>query len=95
MINPISTVAHVPQTIERPGAGAAGGFQDALRNAVEAVNSTQKSANASVERFLSGEGEELHQVALEQQKAAVSFDLLLQVRNKVVQAYQEILRMPV
>ena len=47
----------------------------------------------SVERFLSGEGEELHTTILATQQAELSFDLFLQARNKVVSAYQEIMRM--
>jgi flagellar hook-basal body complex protein FliE len=46
-----------------------------------------------VERFLSGEGEELHQTVMATQQAELSFELFLQARNKVVSAYQEIMRM--
>jgi len=46
-----------------------------------------------VEQFLSGEGGELHSTILATQKAELSFDLFLQMRNKVVSAYQEIMRM--
>ena len=53
------------------------------------------NAQATVDRFLSGEGEELHHVAMAAQKAELSFDLFMQVRNKVVSAYQEIMRMQV
>jgi len=55
----------------------------------------QKSAEAEIGRFLRGEGVDLHQVALAQQQAQLSFELFLQVRNKVVQAYQEIMRMQI
>ena len=44
-------------------------------------------------RFLSGEGEDLHTTILATQQAELSFDLFLQMRNKVVSAYQEIMRM--
>ena len=75
----------------KPAAGA--GFTSVMKDAMNTVNSVQANASATVERFLNGEGEELHQVALAQQKASVSFDLFLQVRNKVVSAYQEVMRM--
>ena len=52
-----------------------------------------QDASASVERFLSGEGEELHTPILATQRAELAFDLFLQTRNKVVSAYQEIMRM--
>jgi flagellar hook-basal body complex protein FliE len=46
-----------------------------------------------VERFLSGEGEELHNTVLATTRAELSFDMFLQTRNKVVNAYQEIMKM--
>ena len=52
-----------------------------------------QNASASVERFLAGEGEELHTTILATQQAELSLDLFLQARNKVVSAYQEIMRM--
>ena len=57
---------------------------------VEAVG---QNAAASVERFLSGEGEELHTTIMATQQAELSFELFMQARNKVVSAYQEIMRM--
>ena len=55
----------------------------------------QANADKSVTNFLSGEGEELHQVALKTQQADLSFQLFMQVRNKVVSAYQEVMRMQI
>jgi flagellar hook-basal body complex protein FliE len=71
-----------------------GAFQDVLSNAIQNVESINKNASVSVERFLSGEGEDLHTTILATQRAELSFDLFLQMRNKVVNAYQEIMRMP-
>ena len=48
-----------------------------------------------MDRFLNGEGEEIHKVALASQQADLSFQLFLQMRNKVVSAYQEVMRMQV
>jgi flagellar hook-basal body complex protein FliE len=48
-----------------------------------------------VNRFLSGEGEELHKVALATQQADLSFQLFMQVRNKVVTAYNQVMQMQV
>lgn len=76
-----------------PSAGDA--FHSILTDAVAKVESFQQNAHQSIDRFLSGEGEELHQVALATQKAELSFDLFLQTRNKVVAAYEEIMRMQV
>jgi len=76
-----------------PPASAPGAFQSALASAVEGVDRTQVDANARIQSFLSGEGEELHTVALATQRAEMALELFQQVRNKVVQAYQEVMRM--
>jgi flagellar hook-basal body complex protein FliE len=76
-----------------PGSGAA--FSSVFTEAVAKVESFQQNAQTSVNRFLSGEGEELHQVALSTQQADLSFQLFMQVRNKVVSAYQEVMRMQI
>lgn len=72
------------------GASSFGTFMADALNGVEAMQST---AHASAESFMRGETEEIHKVALDQQRAAIAFDLFLQVRNKVVSAYQEIMKM--
>ena len=87
----------IPQ-ISLPGAQAGGGgdaFGQAFAEAVAKVESFQNAAKTSVNQFLSGEGEELHQVAVRAQQAELSFELFMQARNKIVAAYQEIMRMQV
>ncbi len=95
---PISPISGVPLTgAIRPIAGAAGAsgnaFQDVLSSAIQKVESTGNEASASIERFLGGEGEDLHTTVLAAQRAQLSFDMFQQVRNKVVGAYQEIMKM--
>ena len=85
--------AALPQAIRPAGPAGGGAFQDVLTNAIQKVESIGQNASASVERFLAGEGEELHTTILATQQAELSFDLFLQARNKVVSAYQEIMRM--
>ena len=100
MINPIAGITPpLPVSLPdaaggaRPATGAAS-FQSAMARSIEHVNGLQYSAQSTALRFLQGEPIEIHQVALEQQQAAMAFDLFLEVRNKVVSAYQEVMRMP-
>ena len=83
----------------RPAAsagGASGGaFQDVLTNAIRSVESAGSEATSSIERFLGGEGEELHTTVLATQRAEMAFDMFQQVRNKVVSAYQELMKMQI
>ena len=94
-ISPISPI-RTPDALQPAGpTGSKGTFQSMLDAAIQHVetNSAQATADKSVEQFLSGESEELHSTALAIQRAELEFDLFMQVRNKVVQAYQEIMRM--
>ncbi|HET8548862.1 MAG TPA: flagellar hook-basal body complex protein FliE [Bryobacteraceae bacterium] len=74
-------------------AADAGVFQKILAGAVDQVESARADANLRIQSFLKGENEELHQVVIATQQAEISLELFQQVRNKVVQAYSEIMRM--
>jgi flagellar hook-basal body complex protein FliE len=71
----------------------ASSFHDVLSGAIGEVESARSSADQSVSRFLSGEGDDLHSTILASQRADLEFQMFLQVRNKVVSAYQEVMRM--
>ena len=94
-IAPVSVVlpiiAPAPATVAAPGQA----FSSILAEAVSKVEQFGANAEASIGKFLSGEGEELHQVAVKSAQAELSFDLFMQVRNKVVSAYQEVMRMQI
>jgi flagellar hook-basal body complex protein FliE len=76
-------------------AGVDSGFAKLLKQGIDSVNSTQAKANDLATKFERGvPGVELPQVMLEMQKANVSFRALTEVRNKFVEAYREIMNMP-
>ena len=66
-----------------------------LSDAIGGVERLRGDAGRTVGRFLAGEGEEVHTVALATQRAELAFELFLQVRNKVVSAYQSVMQMQV
>jgi flagellar hook-basal body complex protein FliE len=82
-----------PISLPKTNASAPGAFQAVLESAVQKVENTRQVADKTIDRFLSGEGEELHRVVMASQQAELSLELFQQVRNKVVQAYQEVMRM--
>ena len=92
-ILPISGAVPLPQAIRPAGEAGGSAFQEAFAGAIQQVESLGQQASASVERFLSGESEELHNAVLSTTRAELSFDMFLQMRNKVVNAYQEIMKM--
>jgi flagellar hook-basal body complex protein FliE len=98
-VNAITSAAApivVPQGIRGiENTPAGGGFGTAMADALNGVDAMQSAAHASAESFMSGATGEIHKVALDQQRAAIAFDLFLQIRNKVVSAYQEIMKMQV
>lgn len=79
---------------ESEGSGAGVQFTEMIRGAIEGVEETQSAANVEVEKLARGEGN-LHEAALTLEKADVSLRLMVKARNKIVEAYQEIMRMPV
>jgi flagellar hook-basal body complex protein FliE len=76
-------------------AGTGGAFQSVLTDAISQVESITNNANASIQGLLSDDGEELHQKALKTQEANMSFNLFLQVRNKIIAAYTSVMNMQV
>jgi len=71
-------------------------FSDMLKSSIDKVNETQKMAGALQNSFQRGDpGTDVADVMVAMQKASVSFQAMLQVRNKLVNAYQDIMNMPV
>lgn len=91
-----------PQSVRMPGLDAvgqsgdtAGLFQGIFQTAVNTVEDLSAKADDTVHRFLSGENEDVHSSVLAVQQASLSFSLFQQVRNRVVSAYQEVMKMQV
>ena len=70
-------------------------FATLLRSAVNEVNQLQQMADDAARDFASGKATSIHDTMIALEKADLSFRLLTQVRNKAVEAYQEIMRMPI
>jgi flagellar hook-basal body complex protein FliE len=88
-----------PGTTSIPAAGstagdAPAGFGDALGKLIDAVQGSSTEANQAVGRMLDGTGE-VHEAMIALQRADVMLQLTVQIRNKLVQAYQDVMRMSV
>ena len=70
-------------------------FLDHLRKGLENVNDVQKTAEKMAVNIATGKEQNLHETMLAATHAEMSFQLMVQVRNKVLEAYQEVMRMPV
>ena len=72
-----------------------GNFADTLKNAIGEVNKLQKTADVKMQQLASGKSENIHDVMIASEKADIALKLMVQVRNKVINAYNDIMRMQV
>ena len=95
-ILPVSPqIPSIGAPLATPAAGAgAPGFADTLNRMVASVEQSGGAANAAIGRMLDGSGD-VHEAMIAMQHADLSLQMAVQVRNKLLQAYQEIMRMPV
>ncbi|MGE0468402.1 MAG: Flagellar hook-basal body complex protein FliE [Candidatus Nitrospira kreftii] len=93
-IAPITDVA--PSGSVR-GASTSGtsGFLDSLKSAIGSVNDAKIEAGKAVDALMTGETQDIHRTMVALQEADVSFQLMMQIRNKLVAAYEEIQRMQI
>jgi flagellar hook-basal body complex protein FliE len=70
-------------------------FQDTLEKFVNEVNDLQQNADTSTQKLMSGELQDVHQVMMAMEEANTSFQLMMEMRNKILEAYHEVMRMQV
>ena len=88
-----SSITQISQPTE--AGKAADGFGDALSGAVKDVSRMEAQANEMGQQIAGGDLSDMHNAMVAMQKASMALDLTVQVRNKVLDAYQEIMRMQV
>jgi flagellar hook-basal body complex protein FliE len=103
VMNPIATATQALSALSGAGAQTAASasgsrpqpspFSDLLTDAVSQVNQLEGQANAAVKGLMSGSGVDVHQAMIATEKASMAFELTLAVRNKAVQAYQQVIGM--
>lgn len=102
MALPVGSIASsIATPVVRPDAGAApnatsssASFGDSLAKLVNSVETSDQTANTAVQGMLDGTAD-VHDAMIALQRAELTLQLTVQVRNKLVQAYQDIMRMPV
>lgn len=98
-MDPIHKIGPVGPTPEIQGIGGpsetkSGGFADSLREAINSVDGLQKSSEAAQLAYARGDGDvDLHDVLIKIEEAEVAFKTMMEIRNKLVDAYREIMRM--
>ncbi len=96
-ISPLPPVGATPPT--RPATPAAGapapGFADTVKQGLEGVSGLEKTADQLTQQVAAGESVPIHELMTATAKASVGVEMLTQVRNRAVEAYQEIMRLQV
>jgi flagellar hook-basal body complex protein FliE len=95
--NPLGSLGSLPSIDSKPTGVASpqeSGFGDALEKLIGAVDGSTGEANQAIGRMLDGSGD-VHEAMIAMQKAEQMLQLTIQVRNKLVQAYQDVMRMSV
>jgi flagellar hook-basal body complex protein FliE len=90
---PLGSIVSAASTAFAPATAPEGGFASTLGSAIQQVNDLQTTAEQKVTDLLTGNGQDVHAATLSVERASLGFDLMLQVRNKVVSAYQEVSRL--
>jgi flagellar hook-basal body complex protein FliE len=95
-INPIGPLGG-PEALGKPGGApqaAKGGasFKETLTSLLKDVDSLQKKADVSIQKMASGEINDVHQVMQSAEEAKLAFNMMMEIRNKVMDAYQEVMR---
>ena|SRR3989338_4510860 len=85
----------ISEAAESGESGEAKSFGDFLQGLAQEANRTQLVADQKLNEVATGHGKDLHGAVLAMEKADVQFRMLTQVRNKVIEAYREIMRMQV
>ena len=70
-------------------------FADSLKMAVDNVNQLQKQADKKMQELATGKSQNIHEVMIATERADIALKLMMQVRNKIIEAYQEVMKMQV
>ena len=96
LLSQIRTMSRSLQSPQIPTEPQATGFGDLLRNTLDSVNEAQQTAREMKVAYVNDTGDaNIAEVMIAAQKASLSFQAVTEVRNKLVQAYQDIMNMPV
>lgn len=94
-ISNLSKISSIPQIGGNSTNISSTNFSDLLNEALDKVNTLQKESTAATESFLSGETDNIHSVMIAGNKANLALQMTIQVRNKVMDAYNEIMNMQI
>jgi flagellar hook-basal body complex protein FliE len=93
-LNQIRELGQTAQQSPRPNQSNVSGitFNDTLRSYINEANDLQISADRDIQRMIAGEDIDAHEVMIAVEKANMSFEMVMEIRNKMLEAYREVMR---
>jgi flagellar hook-basal body complex protein FliE len=91
----LKDVEIAPRSLETRSERPDTSFADLLSRAVDSVDDAMKISDQKVEDFISGKSENVHDVMISMQRAQLSFQMMVEMRNKAIEAYHELSRMQI
>lgn len=78
-----------------PQGGTESSFATTLQDAIQSVNQLQKTSDVEMQKLATGQSQNLHETMIAAEKADIALKLMVQMRNKMIEAYNEIMKMQV
>jgi len=94
-INGINSIPAVPGSKMNQTAKTGTSFSDVINNALNEVNNLQIESSKATDDFISGKSDNIHSVMMAGSKANIALQMTMQVRNKVMEAYKEVMNMQI
>jgi flagellar hook-basal body complex protein FliE len=79
----------------KTGKAGSSSFSDVLKESISKVGELEKEANAQTEKLVNMDSQDVHDTMISVQKADLTFQMMMQIRNKIIDAYQEIMKIQV
>ena len=86
----IRDLNHAKSGQDKASGGA--GFEEFLMDSIKQVNNLQLQANQATQELAVGKSENIHETMIAMEKATISFQMMMQIRNKIIDAYQDVLK---
>ena len=93
--SPVQQLREFESRIPDKSKGSGADFKDLLADAIQEVDQAHKISDQQIQKVLNGDVQDVHTAMIAMQKADLSFQMMMQVRNKLVDAYHEVMRMQV
>ncbi len=87
-----STVNQLKKLSDQKAVNKRNDFENILGNSIKQVNNLNLQANRAIEELATGKNANIHETMIAIEKASISFQMMMQVRNKIIDAYQEIIK---